>query len=91
MSGFDKDWLALREPVDLRSRARPLVEHLSRHLEGVTSPVIIDIGCGTVRPGAAFPEHFRPRPAGSCSTMIHCFWPRLNAGSADEHGLFPPV
>lgn len=47
MSGFDKDWLALREPVDLRSRARPLVEHLSRHLDGVTSPVIIDIGCGT--------------------------------------------
>lgn len=47
MSGFDKDWLALREPVDLRSRAKPLVEILSRHLEGVIAPLIIDIGCGT--------------------------------------------
>jgi trans-aconitate methyltransferase len=47
MSGFDKDWLALREPVDQRARADALVERLSRHLEEAEAPAIIDIGCGT--------------------------------------------
>ncbi len=47
MSGFDKDWLALREPVDRRARADALVERLSRHLEEAEAPAIIDIGCGT--------------------------------------------
>lgn len=47
MSGFDKDWLALREPVDMRARATPLMDRLSQHLEATTAPVILDIGCGT--------------------------------------------
>lgn len=47
MSGFDKDWLALREPVDLRARDASMVERFSRHLEEVLAPVIVDIGCGT--------------------------------------------
>jgi SAM-dependent methyltransferase len=47
MSGFDKDWLALREPVDVRARAGLLVDRLSRHLEDAAAPAILDIGCGT--------------------------------------------
>lgn len=47
MSGFDKDWLALREPVDMRARASSVVDRLSRHLEDLAAPSVIDIGCGT--------------------------------------------
>jgi len=47
MSGFDKNWLALREPVDVKARAIQLVERLSRHVEANAAPVILDIGCGT--------------------------------------------
>ncbi|SIP98075.1 Methyltransferase domain-containing protein [Rhizobium sp. RU33A] len=47
MSGFNKDWLALREPVDMRARGKSLVEQLSQHLGGIERPNILDIGCGT--------------------------------------------
>lgn len=42
MSGFNKDWLALREPVDMRARAKPLVQQLSQHLDGFERPHILD-------------------------------------------------
>lgn len=46
MSGFDKNWLALREPADIAARNRDLVRHLKDVL--VNKPaVIVDIGCGT--------------------------------------------
>ena len=46
MSGFDKDWLALREPADIAARNRDLVGRLGHVL--VSDPaVIVDIGCGT--------------------------------------------
>lgn len=47
MSGFDPNWLALREPVDHRSRDRGLMARLSGRVgrkEGVT---VLDLGCGT--------------------------------------------
>lgn len=45
MSGFDKDWLALREPVDRRSRDAGLLE---RAVTAVGKDAhILDIGCGT--------------------------------------------
>jgi SAM-dependent methyltransferase len=47
MSGFDKDWLTLREPVDQRARAAPLIPALSRYLATQARPSILDIGCGT--------------------------------------------
>ena len=47
MSGFDKEWLALREPADRAARAKPLVEILQRHLQEIERPAIVDIGCGT--------------------------------------------
>lgn len=48
MSGFDKHWLALREPADRLARSRPLIGTLCRHLaEARQAPFLLDIGCGT--------------------------------------------
>lgn len=47
MSGFDKDWLTVREPVDRRARATSLVDELAKHLQASAAPSILDIGCGT--------------------------------------------
>ncbi|SMC53091.1 methyltransferase domain-containing protein [Rhizobium sp. RU36D] len=47
MSGFDKDWLALREPADRAARHKALVDRLVRHLQSTASPKLMDIGCGT--------------------------------------------
>lgn len=48
MTGFDKDWLALREPADRRARAEDLIDRLCVHLVA-TKPhrALLDIGCGT--------------------------------------------
>jgi len=47
MSGFETEWLALREPEDKRARAPALVNILSRYLQAMPEPFILDIGCGT--------------------------------------------
>ena len=47
MTGFDKDWLALREPADIAARAPALIDMFSRHLTDRKASTILDIGCGT--------------------------------------------
>lgn len=47
MSGFSPEWLALREPVDHRSRNRALAARLSDRLAGREHLRIVDLGCGT--------------------------------------------
>ena len=47
MSGFDPDWLKLREPVDHRSRAKNVLAALSARFAARQSMVIVDLGCGT--------------------------------------------
>jgi hypothetical protein len=47
MSGFSADWLALREPVDHRSRDPGLATALAGHLAACDLPEIVDLGCGT--------------------------------------------
>ncbi|MCQ1855314.1 class I SAM-dependent methyltransferase [Neorhizobium galegae] len=47
MSGFDRDWLALREPVDGRARDAGLLATAIQSLQSVSAPTILDIGCGT--------------------------------------------
>jgi SAM-dependent methyltransferase len=48
MSGFDKDWLALREPADARARNPELMQLFARVLdEASLKNTILDIGCGT--------------------------------------------
>jgi hypothetical protein len=47
MSGFSPEWLALREPVDHRSRDQGLARKLAAHLAGLEVPSIVDLGCGS--------------------------------------------
>lgn len=47
MSGFSPDWLALREPVDHRSRDAKLTAQVVQHLSNVSEQRIVDLGCGT--------------------------------------------
>ncbi len=46
MSGFDKGWLALREPVDHVARDDELLGYLAAFLGACDAPLICDIGCG---------------------------------------------
>jgi SAM-dependent methyltransferase len=43
---FSEDWLALREPVDHRSRDPGLLDELSRHLAQRRAVTVVDLGCG---------------------------------------------
>ena len=47
MSGFETNWLALREPADRLARAPALIDILLRYLQAMPAPAIVDIGCGT--------------------------------------------
>jgi SAM-dependent methyltransferase len=47
MSGFSPEWLALREPVDHRSRDAGLAARLAERLSSIAEPRIVDLGCGT--------------------------------------------
>ncbi|PYE43098.1 methyltransferase family protein [Rhizobium sp. PP-F2F-G20b] len=47
MSGFETEWLALREPADKAARAETLMANLATFLDGIAAPTIMDIGCGT--------------------------------------------
>jgi hypothetical protein len=47
MSGFSPEWLALREPVDCRSRNTAVARSLSAYLEAETSIAVVDLGSGT--------------------------------------------
>ncbi|RDD61380.1 hypothetical protein [Ferruginivarius sediminum] len=47
MTGFDRDWLALREPADHAARAGVLERLLAGRLEGPGELRIADLGCGT--------------------------------------------
>lgn len=45
--GFSAEWLALREPVDHRSRSAALLADLARTVEGRDVLRVVDLGCGT--------------------------------------------
>jgi SAM-dependent methyltransferase len=47
MSGFSADWLALREPHDLRARNPAVVDAVAASLEPLSSVRIVDLACGT--------------------------------------------
>jgi predicted RNA methylase len=47
MSGFSPEWLALREPVDHRSRHAGLAGVMAGRLNAIAEPAIVDLGCGT--------------------------------------------
>src|SRR5688572_22515880 len=47
MSGFSPEWLALREPADVRARDPRLLAALATHLDGRGEIDVVDLGCGT--------------------------------------------
>jgi SAM-dependent methyltransferase len=47
MSGFSPEWLALREPADVRARDPGLLAALATHLDGRGEIDVVDLGCGT--------------------------------------------
>lgn len=47
MSGFSADWLALREPADVRARDPGLLAALAQHLATRNALEVVDLGCGT--------------------------------------------
>jgi hypothetical protein len=47
MSGFSADWLALREPYDLRSRCPAVLDAVTASFKGLPSIRVVDIASGT--------------------------------------------
>ncbi len=47
MSGFSPEWLALREPVDHRSRCPKLAASLAAEFSGKSQVSVVDLGCGS--------------------------------------------
>lgn len=47
MSGFSPEWLALREPIDHRSRNGGLASSLSARFQQRSAVEVVDLGCGT--------------------------------------------
>jgi SAM-dependent methyltransferase len=47
MSGFSADWLALREPVDHRSRSVAVRDRAIAALAPIALPRVVDLGCGS--------------------------------------------
>jgi SAM-dependent methyltransferase len=47
MSGFSPEWLALREPVDHRSRNAELAAALAARFQQRNAANVVDLGCGT--------------------------------------------
>lgn len=47
MSGFSADWLALREPYDLRARNPAIIEAMVAAFRGQASVSVVDLACGT--------------------------------------------
>ena len=47
MSGFSPEWLALREPVDHRSRDAGLAARVTARFAGRPSVTVTDLGCGS--------------------------------------------
>ena len=61
MSGFSADWLALREPYDLRARNPAVLDAVAAFLEPRSSVQIVDLACGTGSTLRALSPHLPAR------------------------------
>lgn len=98
MSGFSRDWLALREPADARARsgaaAGELLRALRQHLRGRRVRVL-DLGCGTganlrwLAPRLQCAQHWRllDRDAGLLAAAPRCLarWSEAHAPGVVRH------
>jgi hypothetical protein len=67
MSGFSAEWLALREPHDLRARNPVVLDAVTAALEGLAPLRIVDLACGT---GSIMRALGRYLPAGQSWKLI---------------------
>jgi len=79
MSGFSPEWLALREPVDHRSRDARLAGQLAARFAGRGSVRVVDLGCGT---GSNLRGTFHLLPDEQHWTLVD-YDPRLLAAARD--------
>ncbi len=79
MSGFSPDWLALREPVDHRSRDAGLAQALADTFAGRDRIAIVDLGCGT---GSNLRGTYDRLPLQQAWTLVD-YDPRLLAAARD--------
>jgi hypothetical protein len=61
MSGFSADWLALREPYDLRARNPMVLDAVAAHFESNFSVQVVDLACGTGSTARALGPHLPAR------------------------------
>jgi SAM-dependent methyltransferase len=61
MSGFSGEWLALREPYDVRARSRSVLEAVADAFRGQSALAIVDLACGTGATVRAIAPHLPPR------------------------------
>lgn len=81
MSGFAKEWLALREPVDRRSRDTRLLNKAVRSVQGRKGAAVLDIGCGT---GSTY-RTLKPKLADTISWKLFDFDNVLLAEAERRH------
>ena len=67
MSGFSPDWLALREPVDHRSRDAALAARVAAMFAGRLSLSVVDLGCGA---GSNIRATYKLLPAAQTWTLV---------------------
>ena len=67
MSGFSPDWLALREPVDHRSRNAELAARVTAHFTDRKRVTVVDLGCGA---GSNIRATFKLLPAEQSWTLV---------------------
>ncbi len=91
MSGFSPDWLALREPYDLRSRNPAVLDAVAASLEPLPSVRIVDLACGTGSTLRALSPHL---PAGQHWKLIDndlSLLARATAGPFAKHATVTAV
>lgn len=79
MSGFSPEWLALREPVDHRSRDAGIAEQVRARFTDRNSIRVVDLGCGT---GSNLRGTFHLLPDEQSWTLVD-YDPRLLSAARD--------
>ena len=61
MSGFSVEWLALREPYDMRARNTVVLDAVAAAFSGEAAVAIVDLACGTGATARAIAPRLPPR------------------------------